>query len=94
MEKLLAFLNSLAAKLYIPCGVPADKQAHFLYGALTYIAAYFVIGYWALLLVSVTGVAKEVYDHFHPLTHTCDFFDWLATTLGGVAGTLITVYIL
>ena len=93
IEKLLTLLGNLSTKVYIPCGIPADKQSHFLYGALIYIAAYFVIGYWALLLVSVIGVAKEVYDHFHPLTHTCDFFDWLATTLGGVAGLVLMYFI-
>ena len=91
MEKLLAFLNSLTAKLYIPCGVPADKQSHFLYGALTYIAAYCVIGYWALLLVMVVAGAKEWYDYKHPLIHTCDFFDWLATVLGAIV-TLGVIY--
>ncbi len=93
IEKILTLLNNLTAKVYIPCGVPADKQSHFIYGALTYIAAYFVIGYWAVLLVSAIGVAKEVYDHFHPDKHTCDFFDWLATTLGGVAGLVLLVLV-
>ena len=92
IEKILTLLNNLTAKVYIPCGVPADKQSHFIYGALTYLGAYFVIGYWALLLVMVVAGAKEWYDYKHPAIHTCDFFDWLATVLGAIV-TLGVIYV-
>ena len=66
--------------------IPLDKQAHFLSGALGGLFLAFYIGYWALLIVALIALAKEVYDYLHPLVHTCDFYDWLASTLGGVIG--------
>ncbi len=69
--------------------IPLDKQAHFLSGALGGLFLAFYIGYWALLIVALIALAKEVYDYKHPLTHTCDFYDWLATTLGGCLGMLL-----
>ena len=83
MEKLFTLLAKLSSPR-IP--VPLDKQAHFITGAILSLVAYFIIGYWALLLVMVVAGAKEVYDYKHPLIHTCDFYDWLATTLGGILG--------
>ena len=83
MEKLFA----LFAKLSTPrIPVPLDKQAHFVTGALTALVWCFIVGYWAILIVALIALAKEVYDYKHPLTHTCDFYDWLATTLGGILG--------
>lgn len=73
-------INLLSNK-HIP--VPIDKQAHFSVGALLAFPAYFVIGYWALLLVAIVAALKEWYDYKHP-NHTADFYDWLATTLGGI----------
>ncbi len=32
MEKLLIFMNTWLGKLYIPCGIRADKQQHFISG--------------------------------------------------------------
>lgn len=76
---------------------PLDKQAHALGGAVitlaTSMALLPVLGLWtalacALLAAMVIGALKELYDYHYPLTHTCDFYDWLATTLGGLAGCL------
>ena len=95
MEKLLAILTKVFSKVVIPNPyIPSDKQMHFWSGALTALVWSFSVGYWAILIVTLIALAKEVYDYKHPLIHTCDFFDWLATTLGGIVGTLITVYIL
>ena len=87
IEKLFALLIKLSSPL-IP--VPLDKQAHFNVGASLAFAAYFVIGYWALLLVAIVAGAKEWYDYKHP-NHTADFYDWLATTLGAIV-TLGVIY--
>ncbi len=65
--------------------VALDKQAHFNTGAILAFVAYFVIGYWALLLVAIVAGAKEWYDYKHP-NHTADFYDWVATVLGGLLG--------
>jgi hypothetical protein len=34
--------------------------------------------------VAVIAAFKEYYDYLHKEVHTCDFYDWLATVLGGV----------
>jgi VanZ family protein len=88
MEKLFALLAKLSSPR-IP--VPLDKQAHFITGAVMALVAYYVIGYWALLLVAIVAGAKEWYDYKHP-GHTVDFYDWLATTLGAIV-TLGVVYV-
>lgn len=88
MEKLFTLLAKLSSSR-IP--VPLDKQAHFITGAILSLVAYFIIGYWALLLVMVVAGAKEWYDYKHPTIHSCDFFDWLATTLGAIV-TLGVIY--
>ena len=83
MEKLFTLLAKLSSSR-IP--VPLDKQAHFVTGALGSLVLAVFIGYWAIVIIALIALAKEVYDYKHPLTHTCDFFDWLATTLGGILG--------
>jgi hypothetical protein len=87
MEKLFALFMKLSSPR-IP--VPLDKQAHFNTGAILAFVAYFVIGYWALLLVAIVAGAKEWYDYKHPI-HTSDIYDWLATVLGAIV-TLGVIY--
>jgi hypothetical protein len=82
MEKLFSLFMKLSSPR-IP--VSLDKQAHFNTGAILAFVAYFVIGYWALLLVAIVAGAKEWYDYKHP-NHTPDFWDWVATVLGGLLG--------
>lgn len=88
MEKLLTWMNRMVGMLYVPCKIPADKQGHFISGFILFflLLACQVPALFAVAGVSLVGVAKEVYDHYHPLEHTADVYDWLATTLGGVAG--------
>jgi hypothetical protein len=81
MEKLFALLAKLSSPR-IP--VPLDKQAHFVTGAVMSLFGYLIFGYYSLILVALIAVAKEYYDYLHPNIHTCDFYDWLATVLGGV----------
>lgn len=83
MEKLFALLAKLSSPR-IP--VPLDKQAHFISGMLGSMLLAFFIGFWAIVIIALIALAKEVYDYKHPLIHTCDFYDWLATTLGGILG--------
>lgn len=77
--------------------VPLDKRAHALGGAVITLAISMallpILGLWpalacALLAAMFIGALKELYDYHHPLVHSCDFFDWLATALGGLAGCL------
>jgi hypothetical protein len=93
MEKLLAFLNITLSKVYIPCAIPADKQAHVTTGAVAGLFGYLILGYYSLILVALIAAVKEGYDYLHKDIHTCDFFDWLATVLGGVF-ILILLYVL
>ena len=93
MEKLLTFMNTWLGKVYIQnIYVPADKQAHFISGAILATAILLVTGSPSVSFVSVSLVAclKEVYDLLHKDKHTPDVWDWVATSLGGVFGILLT----
>ena len=96
MEKLLTFMNTWLGKLYIPCGIPADKQMHFISGAILATVILLVIGSIGISFVSVSLVAmfKEMYDLLHRNKHTPDIWDWVATTLGGLFGGLLTQLVL
>ena len=89
MEKLLTFMNYWLGKLYIPCSIPADKQMHFLSGAILGIILTPFIGWASILWVSAIAMFKEVYDLLHRNKHTPDIWDWVATSLGGVLGMVI-----
>ena len=85
MEKLFSLFMKLSSPR-IP--VPLDKQAHFWTGFILGFVSYFFIGYWALVVVALIALLKEVYDYNHP-NHTADFWDWVATVLGGVLGLIL-----
>ena len=89
MEALIAKVNAFLAKLYIPCKVPADKQMHFIGGLV--IAALFTpfIGAYSIAVVAIVALLKEIYDYLHKDIHTPDFWDWVATVLGGLVGFVI-----
>ena len=91
MEKLLTFMNTWLGKLYIDCGIPADKQMHGLSGAILATAILLATGSASISFVSVSLVAclKEVYDLLHKENHTPDVWDWVATSLGGAFGILL-----
>lgn len=86
MEKLIAKVNALLGKLYIPCRVPADKQMHMLCGFIIAAVLTPFIGFYAVVVVAIIALLKEIYDYLHPESHTTDFWDWVATTLGGLVG--------
>ena len=89
MEKLLTFMNYWLGKLYIPCGIPADKQMHFISGLIIAAVLTPFIGWYSVVLVAMIATAKELYDYLHPESHTADFWDWVATTLGGLVGFVV-----
>lgn len=73
--------------------IPLDKQAHFFSGAALALALGYVIPAWAaFVIVLCAGAAKEVYDHYHQLTHTADWYDLLATSSGGLVGSVIVFF--
>ena len=64
-----------------------DKVLHFILGS--------VIGaIWSLqggiisgiIVGSIFGIGKELYDFLHPKKHTCDWLDALATIVGSIIG--------
>ena len=86
IEKLISKVNTLLGKLYIPCGVPADKQMHFISGLIIAAALTPFIGIYSTVLVAVVAALKEVYDAFNKTIHTPDTWDFVVTVLGGALG--------
>lgn len=68
--------------------VPLDKQAHFWTGSILGFVSYIFVGCWALVVVALIALLKEVYDYNHP-NHTADFWDWVATVFGGILGLIL-----
>jgi hypothetical protein len=77
IEKIIAFLNA----------IPSDKIYHCLGGVVLFAIGQ-LFGY-GLALAIIGAVTKEIYDYFHPESHTADWKDALATTLGGLLGYII-----
>jgi hypothetical protein len=70
--------------------IPADKANHFIYGLGLFIALTIARDpLFALALVVVVGIVKEVYDKV-TATGTPDFWDAVATAAGGLAGYICT----
>ena len=93
MEKLLTFMNKWLGKVYpswLEGIVPQDKFMHFLSGAILGIILTPFLGWASILWVSAIAMLKEVYDYLNPDKHTADIWDWVATSLGGAFGTLLT----
>ena len=66
--------------------VPLDKQAHFFVG-MSMVLAFALFGHSMVGLggAILAGVFKEwVWDHYHPVTHTVDPWDFAATVSGGL----------
>lgn len=82
MEALIAKVNFILSKLY----VPADKQMHFLSGIICAVILTPIIGWYSVVVVSLIATAKELYDDLHKDIHTPDVWDLVATILGGVLG--------
>jgi hypothetical protein len=89
MEALIAKVNAFLAKLYVPCKVPADKQMHFICGLVIAALLTPFIGAYSILVVAIIALLKEIYDYLHKDIHTPDFWDWVATVLGGLVGFVI-----
>ena len=89
MEALIAKVNAVLAKLYIPCKVPADKQMHFICGLVIAALLTPFIGAYSIVVVAIIALLKEIYDYLHKEIHTPDFWDWVATVLGGLVGFVI-----
>jgi|LakMenE18May11ns_1017448.scaffolds.fasta_scaffold9574208_3 hypothetical protein len=86
IEKLISKVNTLLGKLYIPCGIPADKQMHFISGLIIAAVLTPFIGWYSTVVVSIIATAKEVYDYLNKAIHTPDTWDLVVTVLGGALG--------
>ena len=93
MEALIAKVNAFLAKLYIPCKVPADKQMHFIGGLVIAALLTPFIGAYSIVVVAIVALLKEIYDYLHKDIHTPDFWDWVATVLGGLVGFVIVALV-
>ena len=89
MEALIAKVNAFLSKFCITCKVPCDKQMHFLCGLVIAALLTPFIGAYSIVVVAIIALLKEIYDYLHKDIHTPDFWDWVATVLGGVLGTVI-----
>jgi len=56
--------------------IPKDKLLHFAAGIILCLIG----GIW---LAVAGGIAKEVYDYFHPEKHKAELLDFVATLAGG-----------
>jgi hypothetical protein len=74
--------------------LPKDKQLHALAG-LAIALPVSAVGHpgLALGMAVAAGVGKEIYDYYHPLDHTADLMDALATIGGGVLGVALGLLI-
>ena len=89
MEALIAKVNAFLSKFCITCKVPCDKQMHFLCGLVIAALLTPFIGAYSIVVVAIIALLKEIYDYLHKDIHTPDFWDWVATVLGGVVGFVI-----
>ena len=72
--------------------IALDKQAHALGGAVITLAAGYRLPVLAGFAICIAaGALKEWYDSYHPLTHTADLNDFLATAVGGVVGCVLVL---
>jgi hypothetical protein len=92
MEALIAQVNAVLAKLYpsiLEGKVPIDKFMHFICGLVIAALLTPFIGAYSIVVVAIIALLKEIYDYLHKDIHTPDFYDWVATTLGGLVGFVI-----
>jgi len=89
MEALIAKVNAFLSQFCIVCKVPCDKQMHMLSGFIIAVVLTPFIGAYSILAVSTIAILKEIYDYEYKSIHTPDFWDWVATVLGGILGTVI-----
>jgi hypothetical protein len=89
MENLIAKVNAFLSQFCIVCKVPCDKQMHMLSGFIIAAVLTPFIGAYSIVVVAIIALLKEIYDYLHKDIHTPDFWDWVATVLGGLVGFVI-----
>jgi hypothetical protein len=86
MEKIIAKLNAFLSQFCIVCKVPCDKQMHFICGFIIAAVLTPFIGFYAVVVVAIIALLKEIYDDVNKDTHTADVWDLLVTIVGGALG--------
>ena len=86
MEKLITKLNAFLSQFCIVCKVPCDKQMHFICGFIIAAVLTPFIGFYAVVVVAIIALLKEIYDAFNKTIHTPDTWDLIVTVLGGALG--------
>lgn len=70
--------------------LPHDKANHFIYGLIIFGLFKIILGpLVGIILCSLFGVGKEIYDYLHKDIHTPDIYDAIVTISGGLIGLLI-----
>lgn len=70
--------------------LPHDKANHFIYGLIIFGLFKILLGpLVGIIVCSLFGISKEIYDYLHKDVHTPDIYDAIITILGGVIGLLI-----
>jgi len=72
--------------------IPLDKQAHFLGGYALAISIGLFYPLFGLVAALAAGILKELYDYYHPATHTCDVNDLVATVAGGLVAYVFIMF--
>ena len=69
-----------------------DKRLHLAVGlAVSFFAGLIWEPWVGMLLATIAGAAKEVYDMAHPKTPPVDIWDFWATFAGGIGGTVLVL---
>ncbi len=89
LEKIIAKVNAFLSQFCIVCKVPCDKQMHFICGLVIAALLTPFIGAYSIVVVAIIALLKEIYDYLHKDIHTPDFWDWVATVIGGVVGFVV-----
>lgn len=71
--------------------IPHDKLLHYVVGTVVYSLCSLFIGMYAIVIVLVIAIGKEVYDYVSK-KGTPEYMDAVATVLGGVIGLLGAYY--
>ena len=90
------FIASSRSQVAAPNIVDFDKFAHFaIYGLLTTLVARAGFpgrrAWWAVLIVSLFGLADEWHQSFTP-GREVELLDWVADTLGAITAVIAYVY--
>jgi positive regulator of sigma E activity len=73
--------------------IPQDKQLHFSVGFIVYCIFSYITPIFAMVIVAITGIYKEIYDYKHQNIHTADAWDAIATIAGGMVAFLAATLI-